>query len=530
MGDPFSIATGVAGLVSLGITVCDGLHTYFSAIKDRKDDLAIVTQNVAVFKFQISAVQFSASKLGHRHSPAIDGLQLSLINCEMQLKCLETLLNELLPTEDPSLAKNIWRKQKLIARYPFDRKKLVQLEEYLSRANSTLSSFIQALNLDINIRMSDKLEAFRKSIEARDINTQTSEGVAATKTCFPGIELSFQDLRNTHSTPRYLQNAELERRLCEKLADMDCSCGASNIKISKRPASRTYRFWGGLTVSRQGDVRANHRPGCIFFQRSKRNISRTSATYFGLLSFFSQCFTISLTQEYPGGPYGVSFGLQTCNIIESSPAFRFFDIGSRGFYKFFNNNKDKPSLSQTAETFIKELRLIYRSEKVSPFDVDHDGNNVAHMFLDACQGYFTFEESLKLSDTELDAICKILAYLADIGVPITASNFNQLCSLKARKLFFKHLQDRRQRLRIVALSTLPEKVLRQYGVTTSSLPDKTAVPLWRELQRTQYQQDRRVWLPDSLDPCDRTYSIPKSLFVFPSPTSCRASTRLWLRT
>ncbi|PNP61382.1 hypothetical protein FNYG_13865 [Fusarium nygamai] len=147
MGDPLSIASGVAGLVSLGLTVCDGLHTYFSAIKDRKDDLAIVTQNLALFKFHIFAVQSSTSKLGHRHSPAIDGLQLSLINCEMQLKCLESLLNELMPAEDSSLAKEIWRRQKLIARYPFDRKKLVQLEEYLSRANITLSSFIQALNL-----------------------------------------------------------------------------------------------------------------------------------------------------------------------------------------------------------------------------------------------------------------------------------------------------------------------------------------------------------------------------------------------
>lgn len=147
MGDPFSIATGVAGLISLGITVCDGLHTYFSAIKDRKDDLAIVAQNVALLKFHIFAVQSSATKLGHRHSPAIDGLQLSLINCEMQLQCLQKLLNELMPAEDPSLSKEIWRRQKLISRYPFDRKKLVQLEEYLSRANTTLSSFIQALNL-----------------------------------------------------------------------------------------------------------------------------------------------------------------------------------------------------------------------------------------------------------------------------------------------------------------------------------------------------------------------------------------------
>ncbi|KAJ4074244.1 hypothetical protein NW761_013856 [Fusarium oxysporum] len=275
MGDPFSIATGVAGLISLGLTVCDGLHTYFSAIKDRKDDIAIATQRLALFKFHVFAIQSSASKLGHLHSPAIDGLQLSLINCEMQLKCLESLLNELMPAKDPSLAKEIWRRQKLIVRYPFDRKKLVQLEEYLSRANTTLSSFIQALNLDINIRMSDDLEAFKTSLETLDINNQTMlrtistrldvinpkvepstlellpsriedgvtatrsnsivlcqapMGAAETKTSFLGNERSFDDLTKTHSKPRYLQNAELERRLYKETYEQIIVPGASSFR------------------------------------------------------------------------------------------------------------------------------------------------------------------------------------------------------------------------------------------------------------------------------------------------------------
>ncbi|KAF5641397.1 hypothetical protein F52700_3338 [Fusarium sp. NRRL 52700] len=752
MSDPFSIATGVAGLISLGITVCDGLHTYFSAIKDRKDDLAIVTQSLALFKFHVFAVQSSASKLGHRHSPAIDGLQLSLINCEMQLKCLETLLNELMPTQDPSLVKEIWRKQKIIARYPFDRKKLVQLEEYLSRANTTLSSFIQALNLDINIRMSDELETFRTSLEALDINTQTTlrtittrldvirpkvepstvqlvpsrteditaSGsnaivldqtavvVAKTKTSFPGNERSIEDLNNAHSTPHYLQNAELERRLCENLADMDCTCGTSNRESSHRPASRTYRFWGGLTVSRQGHVRANHRPGCIFFRKSKRNISRTSVTYFGLLSFFSQSFTVSLTQEYPGGPYGVSFGLQACNIVDSSPALGLFDMQSQRSRQIFNPYMSSSDLDHLADTVIKELRAIYRSGNASSFDVDQEGNNVAHVCLKACLRYFDPKKPQDSKGIALDVICKILRYLADIGVHITASNFDQFnvltlsmmyhhlwilprvyklvmshdsnfydtelahngheslypprvfqrqldifceypeicedvgfselflavitkdhrrleailakedrilnfsqadlygrnilhasynwpdglrlllqrqdarplmeitsksfpplspldyalsyskiycnapdqwtecddctcfvavqllleadckvtitykrpeslasCSLKARKLFFHHLKDRRQRLRNVALSILPEKVLRQYGVATSPWPDETAFILWSELQQIQDQRDRRVWLPDSLNPGDNGYYEPKSLFEFP---------------
>ncbi|KAH7169409.1 hypothetical protein DER46DRAFT_681113 [Fusarium sp. MPI-SDFR-AT-0072] len=470
MGDPLSIASGVAGLISLGLTVCDGLHTYFSAIKNRKDDISIATKSLALFKFHVFTVQSSTSKLGHRHSPAIDGLQLSLINCEMQLKCLKTLLNELMPTEDQSMAKEIWRRQKLIARYPFDRKKLVQLEEFLSRANVTLSSFIQALNLDINIRMSDNLEAFKTSLEALDINTQTmlrtistrldvinpkaepstlellpsrmEDGITATssnsivlhqaamaaaetKTSFHENERSFEDLTKTHSKPRYLQNAEQERRLCKELSGMDCTYGAANSKASNRPASRTYRFCGGLTVSRQGDVRANHRPGCIFFQATRKNISRTSLTCFELLSLFSQSFTISLLQKYPTGPYSVSFGLQPCNIVESSPAFQLLNVLPQSIYKIFNPNISGLGPSHLEEFLIKKPRVIYRSGKASPFDVDQDGNNITHMCLNACLYSFSFEEALQSSDIAIDAICKMLTYLADIGVPITASNFNQ---------------------------------------------------------------------------------------------------------
>ncbi|EWZ29222.1 hypothetical protein FOZG_17091 [Fusarium oxysporum Fo47] len=761
MGDPLSIASGVAGLVSLGFTVCNGLHTYFSAIKDRKDDIAIATQSLALFKFHVFAVQSSAAKLGHLHSPAIDGLQLSLINCEMQLRCLETLLNELMPTQDQSLAKDIWRRQKLIARYPFDRKKLVQLEEYLSRANTTLSSFIQALNLDINIRMSDDLEAFKSSLETLDINTQTTlrtittrldvidpkaesshlellpsriedqitttstngmvlhqaaVSVAETKTSFNGSERCFEDLTSAHSTPRYLQNAELEQRLCKKLADMYCTCGASKSKTSNRPASRTYRFWGGLTISRQGDVQANHRPGCIFFQKTRKNISRTSLTYFGLLSLFSQSFTVSLSQEYSAGPYSVSFGLQPCNIVKSSPAFQLFNMYSQGIHEIFNPSISNLDLDHIAESFIKKLRRIYRSGEASPFDVDEDGNNIAQICLSTVLHYVNFHARLKSNDMAINSICKMLTYLADIGVPITTSNFNQLnvltlsiksyrclwivprlyrlimnhdssfchpeiahddrldaglwvsniepwvrqlnvlyeypeiceeigfselflavikkdherlrtileeeddiskisqtdlygrnilhlctnwpdglrlllqrqdvrplidsncralmyplspldyalfyskiccsapdqwthcdncscyatvqllleadcsvtvgqespetlagCSLKARKLFFKHLKDRRERLRNVALGILPKKTLRQYGITANFLPDKTAPLLWSELQEAKEQRDQLpVDLTNSLKPYSGNFFIQhESFFRFP---------------
>ncbi|TXC05497.1 hypothetical protein FocTR4_00010873 [Fusarium oxysporum f. sp. cubense] len=83
-------------------------------------------------------------------------------------------------------------------------------------------------------------------------------------------------------------------------------------------------------------------------------------------------------------------------------------------------------LDHIAESLIKRLRLIYRSGAASPFDVDEDGNNIAHICLSTVLHYVNFHARLKSNDMAINAICKMLTYLADIGVPITTSNFNQL--------------------------------------------------------------------------------------------------------
>lgn len=147
MADPLSVASGVAGLVSLGLTLCNGLHNYFSAIKDRHRDIETATQSLALLQSNICTIQSSTLKLGHRHALAANGVNAGLKNCETQLKALEAFLNDLNSAENLSGIKEKWQKQKMFARYPFDQKKLFQLQEHILRANTTLSNFVQSFNL-----------------------------------------------------------------------------------------------------------------------------------------------------------------------------------------------------------------------------------------------------------------------------------------------------------------------------------------------------------------------------------------------
>ncbi|WKT48229.1 hypothetical protein QSH57_013134 [Fusarium oxysporum f. sp. vasinfectum] len=616
MGDPLSIASGVAGLISLGLTVCDSLHTYFSAIKDRKDDIAIITQSLSLFKFHIFAVQSSASKLGNRHSPAIDGLQLSLINCEMQLKCLETLLNKLIPTEDPSLAKDIWRRQKLTARYPFDRKKLVQLEEYLSRANVTLSSFIQALNLDINIHMSDELEACKTSLEALDINTQTTlrtittrlevigprvepsalellpsriedvtasssnsivlhqaaVSVAETKTSFHGNERSFEDLTKTHSKPRYLQNAELERRLCKELSGkaspFDVDQQGNNIAHMCLEAYLNYFGYGDTTIP--SDIAADATFKMLtylanigvpiaasnFNQCNLLTISINSFCNFWILPRLSKLVTnsdfnfchadiahgrplfanmwvnsgeewarhLNTLCEYPEICEGIGFSELFLAVMKRDYArLQAILAEENSILNISQTDLYERNILHASSNWPDGLRLLLQRQDVRPL-MDKSSAILMHFSpLDFALFYSKIYCNAPDQWTDCDdCTCYVSVQLfleADCNVTIGYKRSETLggCSLKARKLFFEHLKNRRQRLRNMALAILPEESLHRYGVTTNVLPDKTAPLLWSELQEAKEQRDQLpVDLTDSLKPYSGKLLVPpESLFDFP---------------
>ncbi|KAJ4267173.1 hypothetical protein NW762_003274 [Fusarium torreyae] len=146
MADPFSIASGVAGIISLGLTICNKIHTYFSAIEGRNDDIEAALQQLGLLRANIGIVESISSKLGTRHAHATTGITQSLEDCESHFKALETLTREL-ATTGTSGSKQKWRKGKLIMMYPFDREKLAQMHERLSRAQDTLENFVQSLTL-----------------------------------------------------------------------------------------------------------------------------------------------------------------------------------------------------------------------------------------------------------------------------------------------------------------------------------------------------------------------------------------------
>ncbi|KAM6507907.1 hypothetical protein FSOLCH5_013106 [Fusarium solani] len=147
MAEALGIASGVAGIVSLGITICSGLDTFFSAIKDRDDDLKRATELLSLLRRYIELIRPSASTLSSRHAQATDLVVLALGSCKGELRALKELIDNLNKVDGASDVARKWDKSKSVITYPFQRKKLTQIQDQLLKATGALGTVIQALIL-----------------------------------------------------------------------------------------------------------------------------------------------------------------------------------------------------------------------------------------------------------------------------------------------------------------------------------------------------------------------------------------------
>ncbi|SCV48335.1 uncharacterized protein FFB14_10325 [Fusarium fujikuroi] len=613
MADPLSIASGVAGLVSLGLTICSGLHNYFSAVKDRHRDIETASQSLTLLQSNIFIIQTSTLKLGQRHALSANGVNQGLANCESQLMALQQMMLDLTRDEGLSDTKGRWRKQMMVARYPFDQKRLIQLQDQLSKANMTLSTFVQIFNLDVNIGISEDLRILKSSINTNDnfthnmlhtISRQLENiGPVIQRTDMEVTTISERVQQNCLASSNYVSDAAVKSRYLEnhqneaselgRLISPRCTCSNLAPNSIYRRSSYVNQSWRGLVISKQEHKRERHRPGCIFFSASPWT-SKTTFTYLGLRYWVSRMLSITLTREYPAGAYSLSFAIQPCNVVQSSPAFEAIHRLGRSYlynlwrcealfgepwaFKIAMQQYRRFDLRKETSALILKLRTIYASGLASPFDVDASGSNIAYVSLNFYQrllGLRTSEDTPSLEDV-FESICSLLLYMFDAGVPITASNndkktilgnlcwpefleklprlynfmatldtslcvesvahtdlwpaiadrgsisgtlevwgeypeiaeafgFNEIfCAVmqKDKKkleavpmdgqlprgiletdiLLFKHLQNRRRRLRDLSLAFLPSGIRDCYGIVFGSLPDATAKLLWEELQ------------------------------------------------
>ena len=151
MADPISISSGVAGLVSLGLTVCSGISQYYVSWKDSEKDTArlresldTLTKTFTLIKRRISGSTFNRE--------AVDRVTESLVACAGAIDRLNEKLDKLRCTK-PGIV-SVQFKRSL---YPFHTKTLEKLQGIVDALQTKLGLALQALNIDASVTTLEKL-------------------------------------------------------------------------------------------------------------------------------------------------------------------------------------------------------------------------------------------------------------------------------------------------------------------------------------------------------------------------------------
>jgi hypothetical protein len=152
MGDPFSVATSAVGVVSLGLTVCQGLITYWSQAKSFKRETNDVADKVSGLKDLLEALHdvlsdtttFDASSISGKAKIAVRLVE----QCDQGVQRLEKMLEKVRRSEGLLYSKSEKAKQHLDrALYPFRRDELTSFVNTIDGLRANLHMALELLDM-----------------------------------------------------------------------------------------------------------------------------------------------------------------------------------------------------------------------------------------------------------------------------------------------------------------------------------------------------------------------------------------------
>ncbi|KAI9766660.1 MAG: hypothetical protein M1839_004783 [Geoglossum umbratile] len=173
MAEVLGIASGAAGLVSLGITVCQGLLAYYSAWKD--SDSTVETMYNSVENVTKTLVFLKITIESQRFSPgAIAQAKESVASCEGGIKSLGKKLEKVrtTPLNDGWREKTKAHSRKAL--YPFKEPTLLKLRDTANDLRDQLGLALSAFQIDASEVSLQKLDALQAQFV---IVSQTIDGI-----------------------------------------------------------------------------------------------------------------------------------------------------------------------------------------------------------------------------------------------------------------------------------------------------------------------------------------------------------------
>lgn len=147
MADPFSIAGSSVGIVSLGLTVCQGLVKYWSQWKSRESDVDAAIDQVQKLERTLELLQTRLSHLPSSCQNIVTGVENNIASCGEGIRKLFEYLSKCDHVKTQVNWKDKMRAQKQKALYPFRREDLQDLKQTLRDVQQNLAMALETLHL-----------------------------------------------------------------------------------------------------------------------------------------------------------------------------------------------------------------------------------------------------------------------------------------------------------------------------------------------------------------------------------------------
>ncbi|KAL4781649.1 hypothetical protein BJX76DRAFT_359684 [Aspergillus varians] len=437
MADPFSVITGGAGLVSLGLTLCQGLIAYYGPFTACNSETEAFVTRVKGLSATLELLQSRLNSLQNPPNPHIIR-ELELVadridDCDAALKNLSQALDK---CRGYDATGTVTKRGKALAKplYPFRRDTVLALTNMVQGLQSNLEVAVQVLGLAMTSQIQSETAlslTFSQSI-ASDVAAvspslqRIEHGQQQILQLVTSIQQSHlavidQSAASSHheSAPKSIRprhRRAIHSRLGPGAPGMTLSRASAKSCTCTSSEKWSFRAWGFLSSIR------SHRFGCPMY--SVREITTVVDGRLTVLNKFFGCsayFNITVVRENAGLAIHPVISLRSI-VDYDAPAFRVVHEA------LLNRDFDFGDA-------VLKLRRLFEEGKASPGDTLPNGKTLLHYVIEREQYVFT---------SAMDLYCQLIEYLAlTCQVPLneTANGCTVLDTLLAPKIYIESKVD-----------------------------------------------------------------------------------------
>jgi uncharacterized protein Yka (UPF0111/DUF47 family) len=151
MADPFSVASGAIGVVSMGLTVCDGLISYISAFKGQTQFLSSLSGRAEDLNKCLRLLNQALPALRTRTPDVARKIEESLAECESGIVALQSKVAAFQRVQGPSLRRDSLHHVSRKAIFPFKKDALVDLSGSIDSLQQNLETVLAIANLYVDV-------------------------------------------------------------------------------------------------------------------------------------------------------------------------------------------------------------------------------------------------------------------------------------------------------------------------------------------------------------------------------------------